>query len=209
MEKEDLMQYSDKTHKWYETNAVSYAAMSENISHELFVSREKFIDKVLRASYAYVSSILDLGCGGGRDMSYFHLRGVDQVFGVDYSSAMCDEAANNHKVTVQVGDVRTMSVIPNRHYGVWACGSLVHMSMSDLVTKVMPRIACTLKVGGIAYVSLKSKTHNDDSREFNLYDIPDFLAAMLNDPRLAMTDFSQSENGKSKWLEAYLVRLEG
>lgn len=95
-------------------------------------------------------SILDLGCGSGRDSAYFVSCGYD-VTAMDASEEMCDLAS------VHIGqDVLHLSFsdmdFEEVFDGVWACASLLHVPSSE-INSVMSNIIKSLKPNGILYMS--------------------------------------------------------
>ena len=95
-------------------------------------------------------SILDLGCGSGRDSDYFISRGFD-VTAMDASEEMCDLAS------IHIGqDVLKLSFAKidfNEVFdGIWACASLLHVP-SDEMEDIFVKIIKSLKINGILFMS--------------------------------------------------------
>ena len=97
-------------------------------------------------------SILDLGCGSGRDSEYFISCGFD-VTAMDASDEMCDLAS------IHIGqDVLNLSFaemdFDKVFDGIWANASLLHVpenEIEDILTKTIN----SLKINGVLYMSFR------------------------------------------------------
>ena len=109
------------------------------------------------------ASILDAGCGSGRDTLYFAKRGY-RVTAFDYSPALVNLAT---KLTGQ--EVLNLSFqdldFSNQYDGVWACSSLMHVPMNEM-NDALSNISKSMKVDGIFYSSFRYGTgeHDRDGR---------------------------------------------
>jgi SAM-dependent methyltransferase len=95
-------------------------------------------------------SILDLGCGSGRDSAYFISCGFD-LTAMDASEEMCDLAS------IHIGqDVLHLSFAEvdfNEVFdGIWACASLLHVPSSE-IEEIFAKIVQSLKLNGILFMS--------------------------------------------------------
>jgi 2-polyprenyl-3-methyl-5-hydroxy-6-metoxy-1,4-benzoquinol methylase len=95
-------------------------------------------------------SVLDLGCGSGRDSAYFNSCGFD-VTAMDASEEMCDLA------TIHIGqDVLNLSFAEidfNEVFdGIWACASLLHVPGNEM-DNILEKIINSLKINGILFMS--------------------------------------------------------
>ena len=93
------------------------------------------------------SSILDAGCGPGRDTRFMKKKGFE-VVGIDLSDAMLEEA----RLRVPEGifrrmDIRAPRFPPETFDGIWAAASLHHVPSAD-VLNVMRRYKGLLVPGG-------------------------------------------------------------
>jgi SAM-dependent methyltransferase len=97
-------------------------------------------------------TILDAGCGSGRDSLAFLNRGY-RVVSIDASREMV-AAATKH--TGQQALLQTFDEIKftDEFDGIWACGSLVHVARRDL-RSVLTGFSCALKPNGVIYLSFK------------------------------------------------------
>lgn len=120
---------------------------------------ERYNSAQMSESYAvFVShlkpgwSIVDLGCGSGRDMKYFASLGYE-VSGVDASSSLAELARKYSGRDVECTDF--LSWNPDRQYDAyWANASLLHLNEPELLEFFRTKL-CFLKHGGIFYCSMK------------------------------------------------------
>jgi len=111
------------------------------------------------------ASILDAGCGSGRDTLYFASRGY-QVTAFDYSPALVKLAT---KLTGQ--EVLNLSfqdlAFEDQFNGIWACASLLHVPMDEMHDAVF-NLSRAMKVDGVLYASFMYGTgeHDRDGRHF-------------------------------------------
>jgi SAM-dependent methyltransferase len=98
------------------------------------------------------ATIMDLGCGPGRDSVYFLRKGY-RVLSVDGAQEFCKLAS---KLTGQDVLCQTFENIDftEEFDGIWACASILHVPMSGL-PKVLENISRALKKGGYFYASFK------------------------------------------------------
>lgn len=98
------------------------------------------------------NSILDLGCGSGRDTKYFLSKGY-RVDATDGSEEICKVASDYTGINVKCLLFNELEEI-DKYDGIWACASILHLDRDDLID-VFHRIARALKDNGILYTSFK------------------------------------------------------
>lgn len=98
------------------------------------------------------NSILDLGCGSGRDTKYFLSKGY-KVDAMDGSMEICKVASDYTGINVKCLLFNELDEI-DKYDGIWACASILHLDRDDLID-VFHRIARALKDNGILYTSFK------------------------------------------------------
>ncbi len=99
-------------------------------------------------------SILDLGCGPGRDAKIFADKGY-QVIGIDLSKGMIEAATNRVKnAEFKVMDIRQLKFDDNHFDGVWASASFLHIPKKEII-KGFQEVHRVLKDKGIFYISVK------------------------------------------------------
>ena len=111
------------------------------------------------------ASILDLGCGSGRDTLVFKNFG-HQVEAIDYSKELVAKARQLTGLPVQFGSFYELAE-QAKYDGVWACASLLHCER-DQLPDVLQRILTALKPNGVCYMSFKygSQDREKDGRSF-------------------------------------------
>ena len=116
------------------------------------------------------ASVLDAGCGSGRDSKHFIEKGYT-VTAFDASGIMCEYAS---KLTGQ--EVRKLTFQEMDYQdcfdGIWACASLLHVPEDELVS-VIKKVIVALKPGGVLYASWKygKGTRFDDHSGLSLIHI--------------------------------------
>lgn len=98
------------------------------------------------------ASILDFGCGSGRDTKYFLKKGYD-VTAMDGSAELCKLASAFSGVDVKEMLFQDLDAI-NVYDGIWACSSILHLPKKDL-SSVFWKMCSALKDNGIIYTSFK------------------------------------------------------
>jgi SAM-dependent methyltransferase len=143
--------YQSSTTTYYDGHAAEFC---ENTAS---VDVSALYDPFLRELPAG-GSILDAGCGSGRDSLAFLKMGY-QVLSLDASKEM---VAATSKITGQEALMLTFDALDfeGRFDGIWACGSLVHIARRDL-NSVLTRFSRALMPNGVIYLSFK---HGDSER---------------------------------------------
>lgn len=144
----------DKTINYYDINAKEFVEGTLNVDFK--ATQDKFINKLPAKGY-----ILDFGCGSGRDTKYFLARDFN-VDAIDGSIELCKIASEYTNIKVRHMYFNELSIV-NKYDGIWACSSILHLSLDDLVD-VFKRMSKALKDEGIIYTSFK---YGDFSGERN------------------------------------------
>lgn len=131
---------------FYAKEAVAYGTRSDNISTPKHLS--KFIAELPRTA-----TVLDLGCGTGRDTLALIEEGFN-VTAVDGSAAMAREAEKRIGRPVRVQLFEDLDDT-NAFDGIWANASLLHVPRAGL-PNVLARVHRALKPGGLLAASFKS-----------------------------------------------------
>jgi SAM-dependent methyltransferase len=130
---------------YYEQNAQSFFDGTVDVDmSELY---ERFLPLVPDGG-----SILDAGCGSGRDALAFQKRGYN-VTAIDASKSLCKLASAllNKPVGCMLFNEITLQAEAD---AVWACASLLHVPKAELSGSIAALVR-TLKVGGVMYCSFK------------------------------------------------------
>ncbi len=88
------------------------------------------------------ASILDLGCGSGRDSFAFKNKGY-QVEAIDYSAELVKKAKELTGIEVRQQSFDELNE-SEKYDGIWACASLLHCDR-DCLPEVIGRIFKALK----------------------------------------------------------------
>ena len=96
-------------------------------------------------------SILDLGCGPGRDLRHFRSLGHDAV-GLDGSKEFVSMARANSGCEVLHQDFLAMALPAARFHGVFANASLFHVPSEEL-PRVLRELHACLRPGGVLFCS--------------------------------------------------------
>lgn len=116
-------------------------------------------------------TILDAGCGPGRDCKYFTTRGFS-VTGVDLSDELLKIAHEEApSATLLKQDLRDLHFPEESFDGIWSCTSLLHLERSD-VPKVLASLYKFLKPNGLLFVSVKEGSGTADVSEERSSNMP-------------------------------------
>lgn len=139
------MMKKDKTIHYYNQNAPKFAAETTYVNFRS--TQNKFTAKLPSNA-----TILDFGCGSGRDTKYFISQGY-QVEAIDGSAALCELASQYSGVKVKNMFFHELAEV-EKYDGIWACSSILHLPLNELAD-VMRKMITALKDGGIIYTSFK------------------------------------------------------
>ena len=135
----------DKTLAYYAHHAQEF--VEGTVAVDFTATQNKFL-KLLPPG----SSILDFGCGSGRDSRYFLEQGY-QVTAWDGSPELCRYASEYTGLQVQQAYFQDLVAVET-YEGIWACSSILHLPWPELV-EVLGKMSRALKAGGIIYTSFK------------------------------------------------------
>ncbi len=137
--------YNLNTLNYYNNKAEQF--YSGTVSVNFTVTQNIFLSKLAASAL-----ILDFGCGSGRDTKYF-LSKEYCVEAIDGSVELCKLASQYTGIQVRHSLFQELSAV-NKYDGIWACASILHLPMAELVD-VMWRMHAALKDNGIIYTSFK------------------------------------------------------
>lgn len=171
---------SNQTIEYYEKNA------------ELFVAGTLPVDftEIQDGFLAFLpggGSVLDFGCGSGRDTKYFLEKGFN-VEAVDGSEVLCKMASENTGITVKHMLFQELNAV-EKYDGIWACASILHLSKESL-KDVFKKMICATKNGGYIYVSFKYGEFEGlrGDRYFTDFTESKFIDFLSNFPVLSLVD---------------------
>lgn len=147
-----------QTSRYYTTQAQSFFNNTFHVDmHSLYQSFCRYLPQS--------GTILDVGCGSGRDALYFSQLGY-KVDAFDYSETLVELARQNTGLDIQRGSFYDINA-NDRYTGIWACASLLHCERARL-PEVLQKLVNALIDGGICYLSFKygNQDREKDGRKF-------------------------------------------
>ena len=191
----------NKTIDYYNTNAKKFVEGTLNVDFKS--TQDKFIAKLPKAGY-----ILDFGCGSGRDTKYFLAKNF-KVDAIDGSIELCKIASEYTKIKVCHMYFNELTIV-NKYDGIWACSSILHLSLDDLVD-VFKRMSKALKDKGIIYTSFKYGDFSGERNGRYFTDMTEnsFAKLIANVENLTVeeqwiTADVRPQRGNEKWLNLIL-----
>lgn len=112
-----------------------------------------YLERFVQALPVTNATVLDAGCGSGRDCRKLESRGL-AVVGVDLSRGLLKEARAACSCPLVQGDLRDLPLAPGSIDGVWSCASLVHLPPNDL-PRALGQFRAVLRRGGVLFVSTR------------------------------------------------------
>jgi SAM-dependent methyltransferase len=136
-------------------------------------------------------TILDAGCGSGRDSKIFIAEGF-KVVAFDISPELVKLASNligEEVLQLSFSDLR----FENRFDGIWACASLLHVLKTDM-RQTLLKLSRALKQGGVLYASFKygNTERIRRGRHFSDYDEASFDNLLGDLPDLTLIRYWQT-----------------
>lgn len=189
------------TLNYYNENAEEFTASTINV--DFTNVQDKFLNKL-----AASSSILDFGCGAGRDTKYFLEKGY-MVEAIDGSEELCKLSSEytgievKHMLFQELHDVE-------KYDGIWACSSILHLPYEELV-EVMNKMKVAIKDTGIIYTSFKyGNFEGVRNGRFFIDMTEESLEKLLQDvggldvEEMWVTSDVRPGRGEEKWLNLFL-----
>ena len=158
------------------------------------------------------ASILDFGCGSGRDTKYFLDHGY-HVTATDGSEEICKIATDytgipvKHMLFEELDD-------QNRYDGIWACASILHMPEKEL-PGIFHKMHQALKKNGLLYTSYKYGTFEGERNgryftDFTEEKFTDFIGQVseFRIEKMWITGDVREGRGDERWLNILLRRTD-
>ncbi len=156
------------------------------------------------------SSILDAGCGSGRDSLVFKQKGFT-VEAFDASEAMVENTCSLAQIPVRKLLFQEMDYI-NRFDGIWACASLLHVPKQELKA-VFTLLAQALKPKGFLYCSFKNREEDfeKDGRVFTCFTPASMQKFIQGQDKFSLIEMKVSADGRvgredEGWVNVVLQR---
>lgn len=194
----------DKTTlNYYNTHAKDF--VQGTVAVDFHITQDRFL-----AQLAAGASILDFGCGSGRDTKYFLQHGF-AVEATDGSAELCKLASEYTGISVKQMLFDELEAV-EKYDGIWACASILHLAWDDLVV-VMRKMVRAVKDGGVIYTSFKYRqfTGERNGRFFTDLD-EEGLTRLLKEvgglevKELWITGDVRPGRGEEKWLNVLLTK---
>lgn len=153
---------SSATKQYYDSHAADY--FNQTVSADMSHLYDRFLENIPEGG-----SILDVGCGSGRDLLAFSLRGF-KAQGIDSSGTLARMASAYSGVPVNVGDFSTMK-INGQYDGIWACASLLHVER-EFLSDTLKNLKAAMIPGGVIFASVREgagQRAGDDGRVYTLF----------------------------------------
>lgn len=191
----------NNTINYYNQNAENFIANTQNA--DMHPTQERFL-RLLDAN----TSILDFGCGSGRDTKYFLEKGY-QVTATDGAAELCRLASEFTGIKVKEMLFQELDAI-NQYDGIWACSSILHLPKKELLP-VIWKMCEALKDNGIIYTSFKYGDFEGErnGRYFTDFTEKTFREVIEKVPELTIeehwiTSDVRPGRGEEKWLNLLL-----
>jgi SAM-dependent methyltransferase len=190
---------------FYEREAASYAQSTLTMSMEPWLS--EFVQTLPPEA-----TVLDAGCGSGRDLAAFRRYRVNAV-GLDISSALAHIARRFSNAPVVVGDLCSLPLRDGSFQAYWASASLLHLSRDDagIALTEAHRI---LRPGSVLFLSVKAgegESADSSGRWFTYYHLHDIekrvRAAGFRIRSASMATGDSFGVGDSEWIRCTATRI--
>ncbi|MDO4976730.1 MAG: methyltransferase domain-containing protein [Eubacteriales bacterium] len=195
----------DYTIHYYNQNAENFIASTQNV--DMHFAQDKFLSLLESAG-----TILDFGCGSGRDTKYFLEKGYP-VTATDGSSELCRLASIFTGIEVKEMLFQDLDEV-DIYDGIWACSSILHLSKKELYD-VLGKMRNALKNNGVIYTSFKYSEFEGErnGRYFTDFTIDSFEKYIENVEGLSIEEYwltgdVRPGRGEEKWLNLILRKNE-
>ena len=195
----------DYTIDYYNQNAKNFIENTQNV--DMHLAQDKFL-QLLDSQ----SSILDFGCGSGRDTKYFLEKGY-HVTATDGSAELCKLASAFTGIEVKEMLFQELDDI-NKYDGIWACSSILHLPKKELFP-VLRKMCIALKSAGVIYSSFKYGDFEGErtGRYFTDFTEDTFRDFIKDIPELTIEDHWITSDvrpgrGNEKWLNLIIRKSD-
>lgn len=195
----------DNTIEYYNKNAEQF--VQGTLSVDFTATQERFLSKL-----SVGTSILDFGCGSGRDTKYFLDKGY-QVEATDGSAELCKLACEYTGICVKQMLFEELNEC-EKYDGIWACSSILHLDKRAL-KDVLKKMVAALKANGVVYTSFKYGDFEGErnGRYFVDFTLETFVEYMQEVLELQIEEYWITSDvrpgrGEEKWLNLILRKSD-
>ena len=195
----------DHTIDYYNLNAENFIESTQNV--DMHQAQDRFL-RLLDEN----ASILDFGCGSGRDTKYFLDQGY-QVTATDGSAELCRLASAFTGIEVKEMLFQELDDM-GTYDGIWACSSILHLSKIELLP-VICKMCMALKGSGVIYTSFKYSDFEGvrNGRHFTDFTEDSFKEFIAEIPELTIEQYwftgdVRPGRGDEKWLNLILRKSD-
>ena len=195
----------DPTIDYYNLNAENFIENTQNV--DMHLAQDRFLQLLDENA-----SILDFGCGSGRDTRYFLDKGY-RVTATDGSSELCRLASDFTGIEVKEMLFEELDEI-DTYDGIWACSSILHLPKLELLP-VISKMYRALKDSGVIYTSFKYGEFEGvrNGRYFTDFNEDSFKEFIAGIPELTIEEYwitgdARPERGNEKWLNLILRKSD-
>ncbi len=193
----------NKTIDYYNINAKAFCDSTQNT--DMSYCQNRFLKYL-----GHGSSILDAGCGSGRDSKVFLDKGYN-VTSIDASEQICKIASEYIERNVECICFEEISY-ENTFDGIWACASLLHIT-KDKLPNVLRKVYRALKKEGVLYASFKYGNNEEikDNRYFSNFNEEQLSKLIGNNTdfeivEIFITNDARPEREHEQWINIILKK---
>lgn len=194
----------NNTIQYYQQNAEQFSRETRSV--DFSQNQDKFMSKLKKND-----TILDFGCGSGRDTKCFLEHGF-QVEAIDGSEELCRLAGEFTGIKVKHLLFQELAE-KDKYDGIWACSSILHLPKQELI-EVIQKMSLALKSKGIIYTSFKYGTFEGErnGRYFTDMTEDSFEEILQTTKELQIeeqwiTSDVRPGRGNEKWLNLILRKM--
>ena len=194
----------NNTIQYYQQNAEQFSRETRSV--DFSQNQDKFMSKLKKND-----TILDFGCGSGRDTKCFLEHGF-QVEAIDGSEELCRLAGEFPGIKVKHLLFQELAE-KDKYDGIWACSSILHLPKQELI-EVIQKMSLALKSKGIIYTSFKYGTFEGERNGRYFTDMTeDSFAEILQTTKELqieeqwITSDVRPGRGNEKWLNVILRKM--
>lgn len=194
----------NNTIQYYQQNAEQFSRETRSV--DFSQNQDKFMNKLKKND-----TILDFGCGSGRDTKCFLEHGF-QVEAIDGSEELCRLAGEFTGIKVKHLLFQELAE-KDKYDGIWACSSILHLPKQELI-EVIQKMSLALKSKGIIYTSFKYGTFEGErnGRYFTDMTEDSFEEILQTTKELQIeeqwiTSDVRPGRGNEKWLNLILRKM--